>query len=109
LEAAFGDWTVLHSEEVAERRPWRASSPGNRRPVADPLIDVRGVRRATAAAWPLRLVALTIGRASASPSPASMRRRRTLVNILTGATLPDEGEVRVFGRATSSISRPTTG
>ena len=28
----------------------------------------------------------------------------TLVNLLTGATLPDTGEVRVFGRATSEIT-----
>jgi len=73
--------------------------------VADPIIDVRGVRKNYGGLRPLRLAALTVAPGDrlailGIDAPAA----EILVNILTGATLPDEGEVRVFGRATSSIS-----
>jgi polar amino acid transport system ATP-binding protein len=69
------------------------------------LIQVRRLRKDYGGLRPLRLSAL-----SAMPgdrvaivgldAPAA----EILVNILTGATLPDEGEVRLFGRATSTIA-----
>jgi len=73
--------------------------------VAEPLIDVRGVRKNYGGLRPLRLAELSLAPGSriailGIDAPAA----EILVNILTGATLPDEGEVRVFGRATSSIS-----
>ena len=73
--------------------------------MAEPLIDVRGVRKNYGGLRPLRLAALTVAPGDriailGIDAPAA----EILVNILTGATLPDEGEVRVFGRATSSIS-----
>jgi ABC-type polar amino acid transport system ATPase subunit len=73
--------------------------------VAGPLIDVRGVRKNYGGLRPLRLAELSLAPGSriailGIDAPAA----EILVNILTGATLPDEGEVRVFGRATSSIS-----
>ena len=56
------------------------------------------VRRTTRALRPLRIATLRgRGRASASRSAASTRRRGMFVNLVTGASLPDEGRVRVFG------------
>jgi ABC-type transporter Mla maintaining outer membrane lipid asymmetry ATPase subunit MlaF len=73
--------------------------------VAEPLIEVRGVRKNYGGLRPLRLAALSVPPGDrvailGIDAPSA----EILVNILTGATLPDEGEVRLFGRATSSIS-----
>ena len=73
--------------------------------MAEPLIDVRGVRKNYGGLRPLRLAALSVAPGDrvailGIDAPSA----EILVNILTGATLPDEGEVRVFGRPTSSIS-----
>ena len=62
--------------------------------MADPLIDVRGVKKDYGGLRPLRLAALTLvpgDRVAITglDAPAA----EILVNILTGATLPDEGEV----------------
>jgi ABC-type transporter Mla maintaining outer membrane lipid asymmetry ATPase subunit MlaF len=75
--------------------------------VAEALIDVRGVSKNYGGLRPLRLAALTIGPGeriaiTGLDAPAA----EILVNVLTGATLPDEGEIRLFGRATSGISNP---
>ena len=73
--------------------------------MADPLIDVRGVKKDYGGLRPLRLAGLTVGPGdrvaiTGLDAPAA----EILVNLLTGATLPDEGEVRLFGRSTSGIA-----
>ena len=73
--------------------------------MAEPLIDVRGVRKNYGGLRPLRIAALTVGPGDriailGIDAPSA----EILVNILTGSTLPDEGEVHLFGRATASIS-----
>ena len=73
--------------------------------MADPLINVRGVTKNYGGLRPLRLAALTIAPGDrlailGIDAPAA----EILVNLLTGASLPDEGEVRLFGRATAAIS-----
>jgi len=73
--------------------------------VADPLIVVRGVRKNYGGLRPLRLAGLTVEAGdrvaiTGLDAPAA----ENLVNLLTGATLPDEGEIRLFGRATTAIS-----
>jgi ABC-type polar amino acid transport system ATPase subunit len=73
--------------------------------VADPLIDVRGVTKHYGGLRPLRLAALTVSAGdrvaiTGLDAPAA----EILVTLLTGAALPDEGEVRLFGRATAAIS-----
>lgn len=73
--------------------------------MAAALIDLRGVRKDYGGLRPLRLAALAVGPGEriaiiGLDAPSA----EVLVNILTGATLPDEGEVHLFGRATSSIS-----
>jgi ABC-type uncharacterized transport system ATPase subunit len=73
--------------------------------VADPLIDVRGVTKNYGGLRPLRLAALTVAPGDriailGLDAPAA----EILVTLLTGAALPDEGEVRLFGRATAAIA-----
>lgn len=73
--------------------------------MADPIIDVRGVRKNYGGLRPLRLAALTVAPGDrlailGIDAPAA----EILVSLLTGASLPDEGEVRLFGRATAAIS-----
>jgi len=73
--------------------------------VAGPLVDVRGVSKQYGGLRPLRLAALEVEAGdriavTGLDAPAA----EIVVNLLTGATLPDEGEVRLFGRATAAIS-----
>jgi len=78
--------------------------------VAEPLIDARGVRKNYGGLRPLRLAELTLAPGDriailGIDAPSA----EILVNILTGATLPDEGEVRVFGARPPRSPKPTTG
>ena len=73
--------------------------------MAGPLVDVRGVSKQYGGLRPLRLAALEVEAGdriavTGLDAPAA----EIVVNLLTGATLPDEGEVRLFGRATAAIS-----
>jgi ABC-type uncharacterized transport system ATPase subunit len=73
--------------------------------VAGPLIDVRGMKKHYGGLRPLRLAALAVGAGdrvaiTGVDAPAA----ENLVNLLTGATLPDEGEIRLFGLPTTAIS-----
>ena len=73
--------------------------------MADPLIDVRGVTKNYGGLRPLRLAALTVAPGDrlailGIDAPAA----EILVTLLTGAALPDEGEVWLFGRATAAIA-----
>jgi ABC-type transporter Mla maintaining outer membrane lipid asymmetry ATPase subunit MlaF len=73
--------------------------------VAEPLIEVRGVRKDYGGLRPLRLDALVVGPGDrAAILGLDATAAEILVNLLTGTTLPDEGEVRLFGRATSGIT-----
>jgi len=70
----------------------------------DAVIQVRGLRKNYGGLRPLRLSALSVmpGEHVAIvglDAPAA----EVFVNMLTGAMLPDEGDVQVFGRATSAI------
>ena len=73
--------------------------------MADPLIEVRGVTKHYGGLRPLRLAALMVAPGDriailGLDAPAA----EILVTLLTGAALPDEGEVRLFGRSTSAIA-----
>jgi ABC-type uncharacterized transport system ATPase subunit len=73
--------------------------------VAEPLLDIRGVKKTYGGLRPLRLAALAVAPGSrVAILGVDAAAAEILVNVITGATLPDEGEVRVFGRATSAIS-----
>ena len=73
--------------------------------MAGPLIDVRGVRKNYGGLRPLRLAELAVAPGDrAAIVDVDAPTAEILVNLLTGATLPDEGEIRLFGRATSAIT-----
>jgi ABC-type uncharacterized transport system ATPase subunit len=73
--------------------------------VADPIIDVRGVTKHYGGLRPLRLATLTVEPgARVALTGLDAPAAEILVNLLTGATLPDEGEIRLFGRATAAIT-----
>jgi ABC-type lipoprotein export system ATPase subunit len=63
--------------------------------------DYRGLR-------PLRIQRLSIAAGdSAAILGIDQPMAETFVNLATGATLPDRGEVKIFGRATSSVNDST--
>ncbi len=73
--------------------------------MADAAIAVSGVTKNYGGLRPVRLASLAVRPGervaiTGVDAPAA----EVLVNLLTGATLPDEGEVRLFGRATAAIS-----
>ena len=73
--------------------------------MADPIIDVRGVTKNYGGLRPLRLAALTVEPgARIALTGIDAPAAEILVNLLTGASLPDEGEVRLFGRPTAAIA-----
>jgi ABC-type lipoprotein export system ATPase subunit len=74
-------------------------------PVSEPVIDIAGVSRNYQGLRPLRIARLSVGPGErVSIAGLDLPAAELLVNLITGATLPDEGEVRVFGRRTADIS-----
>lgn len=70
-----------------------------------PVVEMRGVRKNYQALRPFRLQALTISPGErVAVSGVDAGAAEVLVNLVTGAGLPDEGEVRTFGRSTAEIS-----
>ena len=70
-----------------------------------PVLEIQGVRRNYQALRPLRIQSLTLltgDRVALRGLDAGAAE--VLVNLVTGAALPDEGMVRVFGRSTADIS-----
>src|SRR5436190_1306048 len=76
--------------------------------MAAPVLELTGVTKAYGALRPLRLERLAM---SAGDQVALMGldqpATEVLINLLTGASLPDTGEVRIFGRSTSEITDST--
>ncbi len=69
-----------------------------------PVLRISGVRKTYAGLRPLRLRELTIAPAErVAISGLDAGAAEVLVNLVTGASLPDEGEVTVLGRGTASI------
>ncbi len=74
-------------------------------PPDDVLIHVAGVVKHYNALRPLRLRDWRVARGQAVALHGfDKTAAEVLVNLLTGSSLPDEGVVRVFGRATSEIA-----
>jgi putative ABC transport system ATP-binding protein len=70
-----------------------------------PVLHIANVRRAYNGLRPLRLNDLTIAEGErVAVSGLDAGAAEVLVNLVTGASIPDEGEVVVFGRSTASIS-----
>jgi ABC-type transporter Mla maintaining outer membrane lipid asymmetry ATPase subunit MlaF len=73
--------------------------------MSDPILHVSGVTKNYGALRPLRIDALTLAPGDqvallGLDQPAA----EVLINLLTGATLPDSGQVHVFGRSTADIA-----
>jgi ABC-type lipoprotein export system ATPase subunit len=71
----------------------------------DPVLHLVNVRKQYQSLRPLRLNDLRVDTGErVAVSGLDAGAAEVLVNLVTGASLPDEGDVRVFGRATSSIA-----
>ncbi len=76
-------------------------------PSVEPAIEIANVRKEYGALRPLRMNALRVSAGEivavlGVDAPAA----EIFVNLATGAALPDEGDVRVFGRSTAAIAEP---
>jgi branched-chain amino acid transport system ATP-binding protein len=70
-----------------------------------PVLQIANLRRAYNGLRPLRLNDLTIAEGErVAVSGLDAGAAEVLVNLVTGASIPDEGEVVVLGRSTASIS-----
>lgn len=70
-----------------------------------PVLEMSGVRKNYSGLRPLRIRSLTIApleRVAVSGFDAAAAE--LLVNLVTGATLPDDGVIRAFGRSTADIA-----
>jgi ABC-type transporter Mla maintaining outer membrane lipid asymmetry ATPase subunit MlaF len=69
-----------------------------------PALEIVGVTKSYAALRPLRIASLAVAPGErVALSGIDAGGAELLVNLVTGASLPDEGEVRVFGRRTADI------
>jgi ABC-type transporter Mla maintaining outer membrane lipid asymmetry ATPase subunit MlaF len=71
----------------------------------DPIVEVRGVVKNYNALRPLRIAGLTLTSGTrVAIAGIDAGGAEVLLNLVTGASLPDQGEVRVFGRTTAALS-----
>src|SRR5688500_10356853 len=77
-------------------------------PPGELLVEVRGVTKDYRGLRPLRLQQLDVHQGkSVALIGFDLAMAEVLVNLITGAQLPDTGEVRVLGRPTSAIENAT--
>ena len=70
-----------------------------------PVLEMRGVSRSYGALRPLRIASLAVGEGErVSIGGLDAGAGEVMVNLVTGASLPESGEVRVFGRPTADIA-----
>jgi ABC-type lipoprotein export system ATPase subunit len=68
------------------------------------VLEITGLRKNYAALRPLRIASLALASAErVALSGLDAGAAEVLVNLVTGASLPDEGEVRILGRRTADI------
>jgi ABC-type transporter Mla maintaining outer membrane lipid asymmetry ATPase subunit MlaF len=71
---------------------------------APPILEVRGVSKNYSGLRPLRIAELTIAAGErVSVGGIDAGAGELLVNLVTGASVPDSGEVRIFGQPTADI------
>jgi ABC-type lipoprotein export system ATPase subunit len=73
--------------------------------VSTPVVELTGISKSYGALRPLRIEKLSVAQGEqvaliGLDQPAA----ETFISLVTGASLPDRGEVRVFGRSTHSIA-----
>jgi ABC-type transporter Mla maintaining outer membrane lipid asymmetry ATPase subunit MlaF len=74
-------------------------------PMAASVLECSGLTKTYGGVRPLRLRALSVAPGDVvALAGFDQTTAEVFVNLATGATLPDEGTVRVFGRATSDIA-----
>lgn len=74
-------------------------------PAGSPVLQMTGVSKTYHALRPLRIASLTITAGErVAISGVDAGAGELLVNLVTGASLPDTGEVLVFGRRTAEIA-----
>jgi ABC-type sulfate/molybdate transport systems ATPase subunit len=72
--------------------------------VSERVLSLSGVQKSYAALRPLRIQSLDVGaRERVALGGLDAAAAELLVNLITGATLPDAGTIEVFGRLTSDI------
>jgi ABC-type transporter Mla maintaining outer membrane lipid asymmetry ATPase subunit MlaF len=77
-------------------------------PRAEPVIQVTGLVKDYSGLRPLRMQSLTVRPGErVSISGLDATAAEVFVNLLNGAIVPDQGEVRVFGRPTTDIADET--
>jgi ABC-type transporter Mla maintaining outer membrane lipid asymmetry ATPase subunit MlaF len=73
-------------------------------PVPAPLVELENVIKPYGGLRPLRLRHLTVGAGDrVGVAGVDQTTAEVFVNLVTGATVPDEGVIRVFGRPTTDI------
>lgn len=73
--------------------------------MSDPLVSIRGVRKDYQALRPLRVQSLEVRRGAVlSLMGLDAEAAEMLVGLLTGAVLPDEGEIHLFGQSTRAVT-----
>jgi ABC-type transporter Mla maintaining outer membrane lipid asymmetry ATPase subunit MlaF len=69
------------------------------------VLDISGIVKQYGGLRPLRIERLVVAdREQVAIVALDQPAAETLVNLLTGASLPDSGEIRVFGRSTAAIT-----
>jgi phospholipid/cholesterol/gamma-HCH transport system ATP-binding protein len=72
---------------------------------AEPIIELRDVVKTYNALRPLRIADLTLARgARVAIAGIDAGGAEVLLNLVTGASLPDQGQVRVFGSNTAAVT-----
>lgn len=70
-----------------------------------PALEMRGIVKSYNALRPLRIAELSIAPgARVALAGIDAAGAEVMLNLVTGASLPDQGEVRVFGRPTSAVT-----
>src|SRR5262249_9007740 len=84
----------------------RRSQSGDRRRMM--VLEIAGVSKSYGALRPLRLQQLAVASGESwAIVGLDQAAAELFVNLITGATLPDAGEVRIFGRPTAAIADST--
>jgi len=82
--------------------------PAVNQSATDSILELTDVSKSYGGLRPLRIQALTISRAdSVTILGLDQPMAEVIVNLVTGASLPDAGSVRVFGQPTSAIADST--
>ena len=73
--------------------------------MSEPLVSVNGIVKNYQALRPLRVASLTVNRGDViSIDGLDAQAAEMFVGLLTGAVLPDSGEVRLFGKSTADVT-----